>query len=102
MYTEETIDQKIISCERRVNGEQRPAVGVLQLTLRQHHKLALALLSLSCCCDKTGVLGTVDYVTPDGRTILFRTADVEKGRLVFQLGTANATTALQAAQKVLQ
>src|SRR5690606_15395087 len=67
--------------------------------------------SLAVCCLQmtttmasrtTDVLGTVDYVTPDGRTVLFRTADVEKGRLVFQLGTANATTALQAAQKVLQ
>ncbi|XP_050397960.2 tRNA-dihydrouridine(20) synthase [NAD(P)+]-like isoform X1 [Patella vulgata] len=45
------------------------------------------------------ILGTVDYELPDG-TVIFRTCPKEEGRLVFQLGTADAKRALKAAQKL--
>ncbi|EUB55774.1 tRNA-dihydrouridine synthase 2-like protein [Echinococcus granulosus] len=44
-------------------------------------------------------LGTVDYVYDDG-SIVFRTSTEEKGKVVLQLGTADAKRALMAAQKV--
>ncbi|KAL5106941.1 tRNA-dihydrouridine 20 synthase NAD P like [Taenia crassiceps] len=44
-------------------------------------------------------LGTIDYVCDDG-LIVFRTSPEEKGKVVLQLGTADATRALMAAQKV--
>ncbi|XP_052816141.1 tRNA-dihydrouridine(20) synthase [NAD(P)+]-like [Mya arenaria] len=45
------------------------------------------------------VLRTVDYVCSDS-TVVFRTHPSEKSRLVFQIGTANAHIALQAAKKI--
>ncbi|KAL5971428.1 tRNA-dihydrouridine 20 synthase NAD P like [Taenia solium] len=44
-------------------------------------------------------LGTIDYVCDDG-LIVFRTSPEEKGKVILQLGTADATRALMAAQKV--
>lgn len=48
---------------------------------------------------ENNVLGTVDYVLSDS-TLVFRTHPSEKDRIVFQLGTADAKTALRAAKKV--
>ncbi|XP_045192611.2 tRNA-dihydrouridine(20) synthase [NAD(P)+]-like [Mercenaria mercenaria] len=45
------------------------------------------------------ILGTVDYVLSDS-TLVFRTHPSEKGKVVFQLGTADAKTALKAAKKI--
>ncbi|VDL18925.1 unnamed protein product [Hymenolepis diminuta] len=45
------------------------------------------------------VLGTVDYVHADG-TVVFRTSPEEKGKVILQLGTADAKRALLAAKKV--
>ncbi|VDK30146.1 unnamed protein product [Dibothriocephalus latus] len=44
-------------------------------------------------------LGTIDYVHPDG-TVVFRTSAEEKGKVILQLGTADARRALQAAKHV--
>ena len=46
----------------------------------------------------TDQLGTVDFVKGDA--LVFRTAPEEKGHLVFQIGTASAQLALEAARKV--
>lgn len=45
-------------------------------------------------------LGTVDYKAPSGRRIGFQTCAMEKERLVFQIGTADAVRALEAAKVV--
>ncbi|ESO91102.1 hypothetical protein LOTGIDRAFT_191598 [Lottia gigantea] len=45
------------------------------------------------------LLGTVDYEMPDG-TIIFRTCPKEEGKVVFQMGTADAERALKAAKKL--
>uniref|UniRef100_A0A158RDJ5 tRNA-dihydrouridine synthase n=1 Tax=Hydatigena taeniaeformis TaxID=6205 RepID=A0A158RDJ5_HYDTA len=44
-------------------------------------------------------LGTIDYVCDDG-SIVFRTSPEEKDKVILQLGTADSTRALVAAQKV--
>nr|CDS33448.1 tRNA dihydrouridine synthase 2 [Hymenolepis microstoma] len=44
-------------------------------------------------------LGTIDYVHADG-TVVFRTSAEEKGKVILQLGTADAKRALIAARKV--
>ncbi|AET37861.1 tRNA-dihydrouridine(20) synthase (NAD(+)) Ecym_2108 [Eremothecium cymbalariae DBVPG len=70
----EIIDKKVIQCEREVNKD----------------------------------LNTVDFVVPSrgtGRppTIVFRTApEQEQGKLIFQLGTAAPSLAVEAANKVIQ
>jgi len=43
------------------------------------------------------LLGTTDYVAPDG-TIVFRTCDAEKDKVVFQMGTCSAERALKVAK----
>ncbi|PFX33124.1 tRNA-dihydrouridine(20) synthase [NAD(P)+]-like [Stylophora pistillata] len=43
------------------------------------------------------LLGTVDFVLTDG-TVVFRTCDVEKQRVVFQMGTADSERALKVAK----
>ncbi len=63
VYTEETIDKKILTCQRVENSQ----------------------------------LGTIDFVNKDKRPCL----QVKPGeRVVFQLGTADAVTALRAAEMV--
>eukprot|EP00112_Aurelia_sp_Birch-Aquarium-sp1_P007180 Seg1782.14 transcript_id=Seg1782.14/GoldUCD/mRNA.D3Y31 product=tRNA-dihydrouridine protein_id=Seg1782.14/GoldUCD/D3Y31 len=49
---------------------------------------------------KNDVLGTIDYVSADG-TIVFRTCDAEKDKVVFQMGTCDAQRALKVA-KILE
>ncbi|CAM9306075.1 unnamed protein product [Ascophyllum nodosum] len=49
------------------------------------------------------VLGTVDYVEPRGKkgtAIPFQTCALERGRVVYQIGTGDAVNALRAAQHV--
>ncbi|XP_060081103.1 tRNA-dihydrouridine(20) synthase [NAD(P)+]-like [Ylistrum balloti] len=48
---------------------------------------------------ENSILGTVDYIATD-ETVVFRTCQEEKGKVVFQLGTSNAQRALKAAKKV--
>ncbi|XP_065094546.1 tRNA-dihydrouridine(20) synthase [NAD(P)+]-like [Ochlerotatus camptorhynchus] len=48
------------------------------------------------------VLKTIDYVDKTDGTIIFRTCDQEKGKVVLQLGTANAERALQVGLKLQQ
>lgn len=44
------------------------------------------------------VLGTIDFIDPvDGGLCIFRTCDKEKGKVVLQIGTANAERALETA-----
>ncbi|XP_058811253.1 tRNA-dihydrouridine(20) synthase [NAD(P)+]-like isoform X2 [Topomyia yanbarensis] len=48
------------------------------------------------------ILQTVDYVDKTDGCIIFRTCEREKGKVVLQLGTANAERALQVGKKVQQ
>ncbi|XP_060587276.1 tRNA-dihydrouridine(20) synthase [NAD(P)+]-like [Ruditapes philippinarum] len=48
---------------------------------------------------ENSILGTVDYVLSD-TTLVFRTHPDERGKIVFQMGTADAKTALRAAKKI--
>ncbi|KAG0613157.1 hypothetical protein M758_6G080900 [Ceratodon purpureus] len=45
-------------------------------------------------------LGTVDFVESGSNDVVFRTCDAEKGRVVFQVGTADAVRCLKAATLV--
>lgn len=46
------------------------------------------------------VLGTVDFVDPSDGSVVFRTCEKEKGKVVLQLGTCDATRALQVGKLV--
>ncbi|XP_059164979.1 tRNA-dihydrouridine(20) synthase [NAD(P)+]-like [Physella acuta] len=54
---------------------------------------------LLCQEYKNELLGTTDYVMSDG-TVVFRTSPIEKDKIIFQLGTADAKRALAAAKKI--
>ncbi|XP_013404465.1 tRNA-dihydrouridine(20) synthase [NAD(P)+]-like isoform X1 [Lingula anatina] len=54
---------------------------------------------LKCKRVENVLLGTTDFVLRDG-TAVFRTCTKEKGKVVFQMGTANAQRALKAAKMV--
>lgn len=49
---------------------------------------------------QTEVLGTVDFIEKNNGAIVFRTCPLEKGKVVLQLGTANAERALKVAKMV--
>lgn len=49
---------------------------------------------------QTEVLGTVDFIEKTNGAIVFRTCPLEKGKVVLQLGTANAERALKVAKMV--
>lgn len=58
-----------------------------------------------CSCDKkniiiSDILKTVDYVDQTDGTIVFRTCDTEKDKVVLQLGTCDAERALKVAKLV--
>ena len=46
------------------------------------------------------VLQTFDYISPDRKSVVFRTCETEKNNLVYQIGTSDPVWALRAAQKV--
>ncbi|KAG7390608.1 tRNA-dihydrouridine(20) synthase [NAD(P)+]-like [Phytophthora boehmeriae] len=46
------------------------------------------------------VLDTVDFVSRNGDSVVFRTCPEEAGKVVFQIGTADAVLALKAAEQV--
>lgn len=49
---------------------------------------------------QTEVLGTVDFIEKNNGALVFRTCPLEKGKVVLQLGTANAERALKVAKMV--
>lgn len=48
------------------------------------------------------LLDTVDYVSNNGGSVVFRTCNEEKGKVVFQIGTADPILALKAAERVCE
>jgi tRNA-dihydrouridine synthase 2 len=55
---------------------------------------------LRCTRKINKMLGTVDLVEKGTDSVVFRTCDEEKSRVVFQIGTSDAVRALQAANLV--
>ena len=55
-----------------------------------------------CACTRVEnkALNTTDFLANDGYGIVFRTCEAERGRVVYQIGTGDATLALKAAQAV--
>lgn len=49
---------------------------------------------------KTEEYKSVDIMSKDGRTLVFRTTEEERGRVIFQIGSSNAETAVAAASVV--
>lgn len=49
------------------------------------------------CSEK---IGSIDFVEKGTGSVVFRTCDEEKDRVVFQMGTSDAVRALMAAQMV--
>lgn len=46
------------------------------------------------------ILGTVDYINEANGYVVFRTTPLEKDKLIFQMGTANAERAVKLAKMV--
>ncbi|CDJ37232.1 dihydrouridine synthase domain-containing protein, putative [Eimeria tenella] len=46
--------------------------------------------------------GTIEYISKSDRRCIFSTCELEKGKVILQLGTADATRALQAATVAIQ
>ncbi len=82
VYTEETVDKKILLCERVVNGK---------LT---HLAVIFHLLSM-----KVDVAHTVDFVDKKERNAVLRTCAADHPN-VFQIGTSDPILALKAAELV--
>ncbi|XP_043283785.1 tRNA-dihydrouridine(20) synthase [NAD(P)+]-like isoform X2 [Venturia canescens] len=57
-------------------------------------------LRISETCKLTNVLGTIDYVDRTDGTIVFRTCNRERDRVVLQLGTSDAGRALKVGKMV--
>lgn len=55
---------------------------------------------VTCTRVVNDVLGTVDFVEKGAGAAVFRTCPLERGRVVFQVGTADAARALRAAELV--
>ena len=48
-----------------------------------------------------GILGTIDYIDTSDGSVIFRTCEIERERLVVQIGTSDPERALQTALKML-
>jgi tRNA-dihydrouridine synthase len=59
----------------------------------------LRLFIVLCAVE---LLDTVDYVSNSSGSVVFRTCDEEKRKVVFQIGTADPILALQAAERVYE
>lgn len=46
------------------------------------------------------ILGTIDYIDPSDGSLIFRTCDIEKSRLIFQTGTSCPERALKVAKLI--
>lgn len=90
VYTEEIIDFKFLASYRFENG----------LWLIFNEKLNIHLIFRSFYLFETEVLGTVDFIDKHNGALTFRTCPLEKGKVVLQLGTANAERALKVAKMV--
>ncbi|XP_013107968.1 tRNA-dihydrouridine(20) synthase [NAD(P)+]-like isoform X1 [Stomoxys calcitrans] len=57
---------------------------------------------VKCVRNVNDILGTIDYVDPSDGTVSFRTCNLEKSRLVLQMGTSDADRALAVGKKIQQ
>lgn len=55
---------------------------------------------MKCKRKVNRVLNTVDFVDPVDNSVVFRTCDREKGKVILQIGSADADRALETAQLV--
>lgn len=55
---------------------------------------------MKCQRKENRVLGTVDFVDPVDKNVVFRTCDKEKEKVILQIGTASAERALKTAKLV--
>lgn len=53
-----------------------------------------------CILFSIDILGTVDYINEANGYVVFRTTPLEKDKLIFQMGTANAERAVKLAKMV--
>lgn len=83
VYTEELIDWKFLRSFRRENGTN-------QKSRRSRFDFKSPFSS--------DVLGTVDYIDVTDGTVMFRTCQREKERVIVQLGTCDAQRALKVAK----
>lgn len=97
VYTPEVVDKGIVGAERVVNGIQKKRTGSTEVNLNQTRQRIRMLKEyiLELYIEDNG---TIDYNVKG--VSVFRTHPSEKDRLVFQIGSANADLALEAALKV--
>lgn len=101
VYTPEVVDKAIIGAERIVNGKKKMDIPLGYLWfLYGVGKSPKGSIPLTTYPSTLTVEdnGTIDYVLKG--VSVFRTHPSEKSKLVFQIGSANADLALQAALTV--
>jgi len=64
------------------------------------NKCSLSALTIHYLISWSEHLGSTDFVEKGTESVVFRTCDQEKDRVVFQIGTSDAVRALTAAQLV--
>lgn len=89
VYTEEIIDFKLLRTYRYVNGKLKTNCHEISSVINKVNSLFLS-----------EVLKTVDFIDKFDGNIVFRTCESEKGKVVLQMGTANAERALNVAKMV--
>lgn len=92
MYTEEIIDFKLLRTYRYVNGKFKLRIKIPKFfTVNEKKTITKSILE---------VLKTVDFIDKFDGTIVFRTCEAEKGKVIIQIGTASAERALNVAKMV--
>lgn len=99
VYTEELIDWKLLRSFRRENGKK---MLVLLRTMFIGIYLSWKIKQAFSIDFSLDVLGTVDYIDKTDGTVTFRTCLRERDKVVLQIGTCDATRALEVAKMVEQ
>lgn len=95
VYTDEHIDCSVLTTKRKFNGIHIEARS--SLPCKNSNPFLIFVCFVFFFAD---ALGTFDYVNEANGYLVFRASPLEKNRLVFQMGTANAELAVQLAKRV--
>lgn len=91
VYAEELVDVTMLMCKRRVNGK---------ILLLKKIVFCEEIVMIRFVFLLVDILGTVDYVDEVEGNVKFRTCDLEKDKLVFQIGTSCPERAVALAKMV--
>ena len=111
VYSEEIVDKRIVSAVRVPNGTiHHDTILYCFYSGGLDSNRSTDCVSTDCvstdfcvpmdCHDLAAILHSVDFISRTGDSVVFRTCPEETGKVVFQIGTADAVLALKAAETV--